>query len=237
MKFLRLSTIVFFLLTLVSFAGAQETTPKEPVPLGNADVVQMVKAGFSSELVIAKIKASKVNFDTSAPTLTALKTDGVPDGVLVAMVQKSTVINTEDSTKPNPELDAQRAVVKALRKLSAATDIGISYANYMPLLAQVKAEVEDVLPATKNGNFMASTEMCLLQYQTAAAIWQLYWRDDTIYSKKIINTAVEDYGVKRQKAIKRDDFLSAIWTKARTHFNDVNALLLEAQRAATKDSK
>jgi hypothetical protein len=240
MKFLRLSILAFFLLASVSFSYAEETTPKDQVPLVNADVVQMVKAGFSPELVIAKIKASKVNFDTSAPTLTVLKTDDVPDSVLVVMVQASTAVETVTANKPNLDLEAQRAAVKALRKLTASTDVGISYVNYTPLVAQVKAEVEDILPSLKSEMFKSRVRNSLQQYEIAASVWQATWRDGNIFDKKLKKMAVEEYGVKRHgllKVVWRDELLSAIWAQARTHFDSADSFLSQAQRLAAKDSK
>jgi hypothetical protein len=60
--------------------------------LTNQDVLDMLKAGLTPEIVVAKIKASTCNFDTSAATLEALKKADVPDGVIVAMVQAPTTM-------------------------------------------------------------------------------------------------------------------------------------------------
>ena len=47
----------------------------------------MLKSGLPADIVAAKIKASSCNFDTSVPTLNQLRTQGVPDAVVLAMVQ------------------------------------------------------------------------------------------------------------------------------------------------------
>lgn len=62
---------------------AQEAAP----PLVNKDVLDMLRAGISPEVIVAKIKSSPTAFDTSAAALQELKTAGVPDPVLLAMVQ------------------------------------------------------------------------------------------------------------------------------------------------------
>jgi hypothetical protein len=56
-------------------------------PLTNADVVGMVKAGLNVDIIIAKIKVTSCSFDTSPTTLKELKDAGVPDSVILAMVQ------------------------------------------------------------------------------------------------------------------------------------------------------
>jgi len=53
----------------------------------NELLVGMVKAGLGAEIVIAKIKATSCSFDTDPAALKTLKDAGVPDSVILAMVQ------------------------------------------------------------------------------------------------------------------------------------------------------
>lgn len=55
--------------------------------LTNADVLEMLKARLSQDVVIAKIKSSNTTFDTSPEALKQLKAANVPDAVILAMVQ------------------------------------------------------------------------------------------------------------------------------------------------------
>ncbi|HVF87830.1 MAG TPA: hypothetical protein VM866_09580 [Pyrinomonadaceae bacterium] len=55
--------------------------------LKNQDVLDMLKAGLSPEVVIAKIKSSAGAFDTSPRTLQELKMAGVPEAVVLAMIK------------------------------------------------------------------------------------------------------------------------------------------------------
>lgn len=78
-------------------AAAQEQQPQQtgqtqpaqsPSPkLVNNDVADMLKAGLSPEIVVAKIKSSATAFDTSAAALQEMKAAGVPDSVILAMVE------------------------------------------------------------------------------------------------------------------------------------------------------
>jgi hypothetical protein len=63
------------------------TTATTTSALTNADVLQMLKAGLAPEIIKAKIKASVTRFDTSPDTLQELKKAGVPDAIILAMVQ------------------------------------------------------------------------------------------------------------------------------------------------------
>ena len=62
---------------------AQKGSPKK---ITNADVVKMVQAGLSPELIIAKIKKSEKDFDTSGAALAELKKIGVPNEILLLML-------------------------------------------------------------------------------------------------------------------------------------------------------
>lgn len=68
---------------------AAATTPqgKQQAALTNADVLGMAKAGLSADIIVAKIKATSCSFDTNPTTLKELKNAGVPDSVILAMVQ------------------------------------------------------------------------------------------------------------------------------------------------------
>ncbi len=91
------------LFALPGFVWAQEVqapaqaTP-QPIPnLGtsqaivtNQDVTGMLKAGLSPEVIVAKIRNSKCQCDTSPAALAELKAADVPDSVILAMVQGTT---------------------------------------------------------------------------------------------------------------------------------------------------
>jgi hypothetical protein len=59
--------------------------------LTNKDIVTMVSAGLSQEIIIAKIKSSACRFDTSPDKLAELKNAGVQDAVILAIVQAPAV--------------------------------------------------------------------------------------------------------------------------------------------------
>jgi uncharacterized protein YgiM (DUF1202 family) len=61
------------------------------VPLNNKNILAMQAMRLSPEVMIAKIKSSPASFDTSAAALEKLKYAGVPDKVIVAMVQAPAV--------------------------------------------------------------------------------------------------------------------------------------------------
>jgi len=54
-----------------------------------AVVLRMVRAGLSADVVMTKIAQSQTTFDTSVDALIALKSEGIPDPVIKAMLLKS----------------------------------------------------------------------------------------------------------------------------------------------------
>jgi hypothetical protein len=72
-----------------SKVGTQEakTEPDNAVRMVNLDVLQLVGAKLSDPLIVAKIKASECKFDTSPDTLVKLKSSGVSDAVVQAMIE------------------------------------------------------------------------------------------------------------------------------------------------------
>jgi hypothetical protein len=94
---------LFLVLFAIPMYGQQK-------PLTNADVLTMVKSGLSSEIVVAKIKSSTCAFDTAPKTLADLKTSGVPNAVILAVVQCPTAENEtsgENSAAPRKAPTAQ----------------------------------------------------------------------------------------------------------------------------------
>lgn len=83
--------IVFALLLAVSL-HADEL-------LDNAAIVRMVHAGLSADVVLTKIAQSQTAFDTSVDALIALKSEGVPDTVIHAMLITKSLVLSPSSSK------------------------------------------------------------------------------------------------------------------------------------------
>lgn len=108
---------------VVAFPLAHSQDPNAVQPqqtgsalLTNKDVVEMIKAGLTSDIVVAKIRSSQTNFDTSPTALADLKTANVPDAVILAMVKgpavsvpgkSETTIGTEVNVPDGTEIEIQ----------------------------------------------------------------------------------------------------------------------------------
>lgn len=74
------------ILPIILFAF-HSITIGQPATLTNSDVIEMVKSGLGETVVSVKIRKSESNFDVSAAALVELKKAGVPDGVILLMIE------------------------------------------------------------------------------------------------------------------------------------------------------
>jgi len=79
---MRKYCLALLFLVFCAFAGAQQS-------LNNDAVIKLIKSGLPDDLVITTINASPGGYDTSADGLIALKTAGVSDKVVAAIIAKA----------------------------------------------------------------------------------------------------------------------------------------------------
>jgi hypothetical protein len=108
------TAIVFALILVVCCCQSVmgQTTASKKEILTNNDVIDLLAAGLSSEIVAAKIKSSPCKFDTSPTALKQLKLAHIPDSVILAMVQA-----------PPPEETTLRTV--RVRCAANATEVSV----------------------------------------------------------------------------------------------------------------
>lgn len=88
--------------------------------LKNDDILVMIKSGLSAEIIVAKIKSSNTKFDTSPNTLAELKELGVPDPVILAMVESASLKKSSDLKTENGPKDS-KAKIYVYRKKEFST--------------------------------------------------------------------------------------------------------------------
>ncbi len=128
---MRTNAAVFVLLLAATVAAQDSGSPQKSQPsaspanptlslnqavITNQDVTGMLKAGISPEIVAAKIRNSKGQCDTSPAALGELKSAGVPDNVILAMV--------ESMPPPPSGLDDIRQA-KSVYLVDKGTDTGV----------------------------------------------------------------------------------------------------------------
>ena len=79
-----------FLLVLplasIAFAGPS-LDDSDFTPLNNKDILEMVQRQVEAQAIVLRIRSSPCTFDTFPPVLLEMKRRGVPESVLVAMVE------------------------------------------------------------------------------------------------------------------------------------------------------
>ena len=111
-----MKTCVLFTIYLLLFIPAQRSHAQEATHrLTNEDVVKMVQAGVSTELIMSRIRKSETEFDTSPSALAGLPRRGVPNEILLAMIESDPLgSNTHLSRK------GRRMTAAAFRELQAS---------------------------------------------------------------------------------------------------------------------
>jgi hypothetical protein len=112
-------------------------TPKIKT-MSNDSVVRMAKAGLSDDLIVQTIVAQPGQYSTDADSLVSLKDAGVSDRVITAMVNKSRIQITGNSTP----------VV-----LSDVNEIGVYYKDRQGKWQSIEPEIVHI----KSGGFLKST--------------------------------------------------------------------------------
>jgi len=83
----RLLLAATLLLTLVPSMAAAQSGETEVTPLSNKDVLLMVEKKVETGTIVKTIKSSPCTFDTFPPLLKEMKRRGVPEPVLLAMLE------------------------------------------------------------------------------------------------------------------------------------------------------
>jgi hypothetical protein len=103
-KRLRLIPYVSALLIVASGLVFSQTTPPAGPAMTNEDVVKMAKLGFGNDVIEAKIQQAKaVDFKLEVDDLSKLKSAGVSQAVISAMLQRSTAAPVQGGPPPGAQ--------------------------------------------------------------------------------------------------------------------------------------
>jgi hypothetical protein len=121
-----LPIVLLIAATLVASNGKAQRSGNPPpasskIELTNKDIIAMAKAGLSAGVITAKIQTSACAFDTSPAALIELKSSGVPEPVILAMVKCPPSGNAPNLTTGNvpeakPETSQQEEATPEIPK-------------------------------------------------------------------------------------------------------------------------
>lgn len=115
---MKLLTFLFVLLLSFS-AFAQKAV------LNNESIIDLVKAGVSDVIIIAKIKSSGANYDTSTDALIRLKKNNVSDNVQAAMFEQAGAVENKaaEITTDAPENGKLSEITDKTRVYLSSSDL------------------------------------------------------------------------------------------------------------------
>lgn len=114
------------LLLLVSLLPIQSIASQQK--LTNQDVIKMVRAGLSPEIVIQTINTSENNFDISPNALVALKHEGVSDSIIQAMLARSRTTGPKPHGTPGGVNDPNQSA-RGVTLIDGAKRITMKYSS------------------------------------------------------------------------------------------------------------
>lgn len=122
--------------------------------------------------------------------------------------------------------------MKALRKLGAATQVGVNYQQYGSLVIDAQAEVNGALAVLPDGELKKEMNAAMEAYADASQVWSKKIAERGIYQdEEPGKTVIPKYSLKTEKTfpgelIKTDpdDALQAIWAAARLHLDKASSL-------------
>jgi hypothetical protein len=121
--------------------GPQSAPPPKAAAMNNDSVIRMAKAGLGEDLIIQTINTQPGRYLTDADALVALKTAGLSDRVITAMMNKSRrqITNVPETEKPI--------------ELSDVNEIGVYYKDRSGKWTAIDPEIVHI----KSGGFIKST--------------------------------------------------------------------------------
>ena len=109
------------------------STASKPAPMTNRDVIRLAQAKVGDDIIIAKINQSKTGFDLSTDGIVQLKTAGVSEAVLKAMMNAPAGADpakappAQTASQPEPARSSAQQPAKPDNK--AAKDLSTPPAN------------------------------------------------------------------------------------------------------------
>jgi hypothetical protein len=161
--------LAVFILGFISLA-AQEPQTSQAAALTNKDIITMVNARLSQEIIIAKIKSSVCGFDTAPDKLAELKKVGVPDAVILAVVQAPAALPRIAPANRMVEAPNDQGDLAYVNCVNSQREVRSTAFYASPTLAEVPCGDVLILLSTENGYTKVRTEQGVVGYMMEAFV-------------------------------------------------------------------
>ncbi len=154
--------------------------------------------------------------------------------IILALSGAVSVLLTSCAHGPTKEtLEA----VAALKKIQAATQVGVSYQQYGLLLIEAKAKTNEATAALPDGALKTDLTTAMDSYADAGTVWgikiQRYsLHDDTQPDKSLIDKyqmPVVPVKYFKRAEVDGDEALQIIWRRADTHLTQISKFLADTK--------
>jgi hypothetical protein len=163
----------------VSSPGKTEETQVQPAgkPLTNDNIIALVKAGLSDDVIVLAIQKSPTQFDLSPEALIKLKEAGISNTVTETMMGRRGPLTAESSQQSSTQ-----GTVNMLREAIAANNYAAFIANAAPALktkitkeafTQVSTQLS---PRLKKG-YELQYNGSLKQQGVEVFVWKISYKD------------------------------------------------------------
>jgi hypothetical protein len=122
---------ILFLLAFFSIALYPVVSQEPPRILTNTDIVNMAKSGIGEQIIILTIQKGPTKFDTSPEALIQLKTAGVSDAVLNAMLTVSPAAAAPANATQPTQQDCSQTLDKMLAAVGTPEKIASVHSSKM----------------------------------------------------------------------------------------------------------
>ena len=138
----------FFLFAIVSFVSIAVQGQTETID--NQKIIEMSRAGLSTEIISKKIGSARPSFDTTATGLIELKRAGVDDAVISLMMERSetalpvppdTTPITAPATKASPVVTGSGSMLTRSTVLTTAKTIAFGKSSLQPSRQALEKEL------------------------------------------------------------------------------------------------
>lgn len=121
----------------------------------------------------------------------------------------------------NKSKSAADKAIKALRRVDAATDIGINQIEYNARVAEAKVEVDSAIPDIEDSQMKIELSEALEAYKDAAHLWSA----KPLEHLNLVVILREKYGLPHDvTALDRRANIQLIWKIGREHLNNASQL-------------
>jgi hypothetical protein len=143
--------------------------------------------------------------------------------LLIILLVATNLLTACNGLSSKQQTSAEDAM-KALRKLGAATQVGVNYQQYGLLVIDAQAQVNDALAVLPEGELKKEMNAAMEAYVDAGEVWQAKIRGVLLDSNSAL---IPKYSLKIDKwgTVSPIDKLQPIWEIARMHSDRASSLL------------